>query len=316
MSLPIPTVISYVFSACLAGIAFAHTVERFGRYSFSKHSMLDFIAIYLFTASFVWYGKMVRDYWNATGTTVMLFHENEAVLKAQHELPTFAFTFAQSILAGILRIDPKVANWNVKSVVGLIAVHILAIICFSIMEFPLIAYKSLRIIYTLVLLLVTVLASRSSHLFMIRQLETQTLLRAKPLQTNKRLVKQISKLSFAAVFGVGYSIVSLITTASMSEVTSAAQMEYASLDPNSLRFVEIVCRDIYVWLTGWSIFCLLQMKLQDSTDVTDQKASNHAVSSSTCILALLIASIVQIINGKGRFCRKVCCLETDPAKSH
>jgi len=255
------TIVFYTLSASLAGLAVSHTSERFGRFSFSKRSLLDVLAIYLFFASFVWYGRMVRDYFAAFGVFAVLFKQNSALLQTQQILPPFAFTFAQAVFAGIFA-QTRPQWFNTKLMTLTLAVHVLALVSICASDLDLSTWKWLRLVYTAILLLATIYAAQTAQTFGNRLASNLLSLRGVNHSRMVRLRSAVIKYRNAAVFGIIYHLVSIITIAAATEKLDESSQEYIYLMQNSLPFANLVCRDLYMWFAGWTVFLLLQVKLQ------------------------------------------------------
>jgi len=236
------------------------------------------VALYLFMASIVWYGKRVRDYWNAFGVVPVLFVETDSILQMQHILPTFAFAFAQTVFAGIFRIDSRDQRWNMKMTAGLICAHLLALISICMPSISVTGHQWLRILYTLLVLAATSLATLASHNFSLRLQQAMPSLRGLALTKKQKLLTAVTRFRTAASLGIAYNILSIIAIAANAQVPNAEQQEFVFVNEDSLIFADLICRDIYLWVTGWTCFCLLQLKSQGINEHPPSAKSKYVAS--------------------------------------
>jgi len=259
--IPYATIVSYVFSSNLIGLAISHTAERFGRYSFSRKSALDWIAIYLLLAAGTWYGKMVRDYYVAFNVKAVLFSESLAAEHMQNMLPVLAMATTQTVFAGIFAQTAQ-GIWIKKIIIASVIAHTLALSsCLAQPMLSLSAWKGLTIGATLLILAGTILTAVHSLRFANRIRSNLTTLKGRNLNKNKMLFHTVRKCGFAAFLGIAYSILNIIAIAIQSR-SLIVETGYIFVDQNSMVFVAMVCKDIYVWFAGWSCFALLQLKIQ------------------------------------------------------
>jgi len=272
MSTPVtifPTIsaLSLVLSASLAGLAFSHTTERFARYSFSKYSLLDSITILLFLASFTWYGKRVRDYWIATSTHSVIFYESDAILQIQHVLPTLAMVYAQTIFAGTFSRTAGLTEnkrlWNYSSSLLAIIAFVLMIIPLAMPSLSLVGWKWTTASFSLILLLGNLVSAVIAYQFGIKLKENIVALCGLANAKSKEICWAVLRFRNASAFGVAYHILSLMTIAATQAKDTGIDQELFFVDSNSFQYANLIVRDMYVWVIGWSCFRILQLKFND-----------------------------------------------------